>query len=709
MGQLVKDDFFTLFESVAALEIMDPKMDSGYLAPGETFQDEYDVLRPPSEEEVLGIMDQLLCHEMAWHRGSPLSQSLFTSLYLDKLLWPVPKVLEDAQFGQSGEVGGRGGDLLHVVLRAYCLSLVKCCDYVHRQIGSEHCYEEEDFVTQLYNRNLLTRTSNEELQKLIEAALSWLGMNVDISSQVKAGLEQRLRFREAFLFALASDPTCSQKANLHWDECLALLPRINESHTSGKEVSQSFSVKVQRKLASTVPPRPIVELGFEDAHAHLTRLCQDSKDALRVLDYQGSNNLMTFVRTFQSRNPQPSVYVRALLQSLLFSEMKVLGRMSVKQLLFDDLAETVMPADQILDPENWDVEAPQDPRFVIAKKMDLFVMRATQSYLDLFRSLCQNRSRVRRTLCHTIEDWDTLQLEAEELDIELQSLTKEEPYIDRPDFPNPIFAFPLSSWAYHHKLQQMEWIVQLGFELDVYQLDELGGMYWYLQSLAQTRILHLERTRGFITRKLKRCSIDGVLQHRTTKDAFTKTLSWLSFALLEAESTQSFADGLARLYTFLNRVNLVSTPSRPYSTDVLRYDLRMQPFLHISLPEALPFEHFSSFATNSSLSTEAVLERVTEALPYARKLLDQLSKMDSPSSRAVLCEAEWRSGVRNMLRACIAACIAGTVVGKAFAGGEKEVAQLELEIEVGKGDVGGKGGRYSAGWIVPAIKTKGKK
>ncbi|KAG8419053.1 N-alpha-acetyltransferase, non-catalitic subunit [Metarhizium acridum] len=28
-GELVKDGFFTLFDSVAALEIMDPKMDSG--------------------------------------------------------------------------------------------------------------------------------------------------------------------------------------------------------------------------------------------------------------------------------------------------------------------------------------------------------------------------------------------------------------------------------------------------------------------------------------------------------------------------------------------------------------------------------------------------------------------------------------------------------------------------------------------------------
>ena len=78
---------------------------------------------------------------MAWHRGSPLSQSLFTSLYLDKLLWPVSRTLRDAQFGFSDGAPQPGGELLHVVLRAYCLATIKCCDHVHRQIGLESYYE----------------------------------------------------------------------------------------------------------------------------------------------------------------------------------------------------------------------------------------------------------------------------------------------------------------------------------------------------------------------------------------------------------------------------------------------------------------------------------------------------------------------------------------------------------------------------------------
>ena len=50
--------------------------------------------------------------------------------------------------------------------------------------------------------------------------------------------------------------------------------------------------------------------------------------------------------------------------------------MSIKQLLFDDLEEISLPADILVDGTNSGIEAPQDPRFQIAKKMDEFVQRA---------------------------------------------------------------------------------------------------------------------------------------------------------------------------------------------------------------------------------------------------------------------------------------------------------------------------------------------
>lgn len=43
---------------------MDPKMDTGYLAEGETMDDDYDLGRILLPEEVLGIIDQIFCLEV---------------------------------------------------------------------------------------------------------------------------------------------------------------------------------------------------------------------------------------------------------------------------------------------------------------------------------------------------------------------------------------------------------------------------------------------------------------------------------------------------------------------------------------------------------------------------------------------------------------------------------------------------------------------
>ena len=45
------------------------------------------------------------------------------------------------------------------VLRAYCLGLVKCCDFVIAKIQGRDYYEEEDFCTHTYNRTLFPQIS----------------------------------------------------------------------------------------------------------------------------------------------------------------------------------------------------------------------------------------------------------------------------------------------------------------------------------------------------------------------------------------------------------------------------------------------------------------------------------------------------------------------------------------------------------------------
>lgn len=44
---------------------MDPKMDSGCIQVGEELEVLYDVSRSLQPEQVLGIIDQLICHEVS--------------------------------------------------------------------------------------------------------------------------------------------------------------------------------------------------------------------------------------------------------------------------------------------------------------------------------------------------------------------------------------------------------------------------------------------------------------------------------------------------------------------------------------------------------------------------------------------------------------------------------------------------------------------
>lgn len=112
---------------------------------------------------------------------------------------------------------------------------------------------------------------------------------------VKKALWCRLRFRAQFLkiVEMADSRTSADTKGL-WTGLLATLPDLKSSAQLGNAVPSSFSVKIQRKLASTVPPRPIVLVSQEAAFDHLERLCRDASVVVEVLKYYDSHSLMVF-------------------------------------------------------------------------------------------------------------------------------------------------------------------------------------------------------------------------------------------------------------------------------------------------------------------------------------------------------------------------------------------------------------------------------
>ena len=84
-GQLVHGPHFSLFDSMSAVEIGNPRMDPGvHVGRQQQSGKDLDSAAPLklTNEQVLKVADQLMAQEMSWHGGNTLAQTVFTCLYL---------------------------------------------------------------------------------------------------------------------------------------------------------------------------------------------------------------------------------------------------------------------------------------------------------------------------------------------------------------------------------------------------------------------------------------------------------------------------------------------------------------------------------------------------------------------------------------------------------------------------------------------------
>jgi N-alpha-acetyltransferase 35, NatC auxiliary subunit len=155
--------------------------------------------------------------------------------------------------------------------------------------------KEEDFVTNTYSRSLLEAFEIPLIRKVLDTARATLSSLDDgsISSDLIQALDARLMFRDAFLVTMESTLGTSSPDYMRtcWKEGILILERIKKSHALGKELPDAFSPKLQRKLASTMPPRPIVQISFDLAFGHLTSLFKDGIEVIDVFNYTDSQCL----------------------------------------------------------------------------------------------------------------------------------------------------------------------------------------------------------------------------------------------------------------------------------------------------------------------------------------------------------------------------------------------------------------------------------
>lgn len=364
--------------------------------------------------------------------------------------------------------------------------------------------------------------------------------------------------------------------------------------------------------------------------------------------------------------------------------------MSHYDLLLTDIRNLVLAGDPLTDPDSFQVEVTSDPRHICSRLIEGFMDKAIDEYLNLYRMVCQNRCRIRRTFTQAIPILDALESEAQRVDAELSSVATSL-RIKKKKTGRIVTLDPLTSWTRFHKLRIMTWAVQLGFETEIYLPDELGKMYWFLMQLSRQRSQLIGDIDEFTNQRK---------QHTQRKETVAECLSaiqWYQSLYDYTTITTLLSLALWKLYKLLTHTNIITSPKRDFAKSQLLYEARIKPFLSVindSVPRHQDFED----AALQTDSVDTTCKDIDGSLKAAKTLLAGLKKLTPEQGRFVGTEDEWKREIKQLETTCVAIAVATSQFLRAKGKyGQDELGGV-MECRPEK--------KYHDWWVVPMLKEK---
>ncbi|KAK9366149.1 Mak10 subunit, NatC N-terminal acetyltransferase-domain-containing protein [Lipomyces kononenkoae] len=695
-GELAMLETFELVNAINALEIMDLKMDTGLLDIL-SHDEEFDTKANRTAREVLGVMDELLAMEMSWHTGGALSQTVFTCLYIEQALNNFNGNISSANFGNDSNVVPTPSDedieslFVHVVLREFVVGIIKSCDLSRRRLQCNEILEDEDIVTQTYSADLMQFVPGTKIcAGLAAASIKMQQLKPEIERQHTDGQEKtdllscvegfiaRLELRILMIKALDSADDAPEQQLQFLAGARDWIQRVVSTNSLAQPLPAAFSIAIQGRLECGMPPRPKVEMSFGAAIATLERLINGTIDVLRIHDYGSIGDITAYFEEFGMRRPAELPYVRCQLFKRFLVHRKILGKFSVRDAVISDITDLCCPSPALF---------AMDDAHPCRQTLDLFLSRAEACFESLFSIMCHNRSRLRQRLCSAILDWDSLQVDSEHLESRVEMLEFSPLLPTVTGGEEGLRALPLSSWVYFRKLQIMTWIVFMGFELDIYRLDEWPLMLWYGDYILGAMDSHLERIETILeitvatqpdstassgrTRKAKKNK--GATMTTTTapapgvpppsQESLIRTRTWMAQLRSQTAAYKELCHGymcfMAALVLAGCVRSLTTSPSDPsrneYTSPELWYRLRLKPFSTIGVPEIPSFETYQRLSNLRDWQIDSLLDNAQLSVNSARNIADAGSKLKSEQQVNIKLVQE--SSAKYMRRCLTRSCV----------------------------------------------------
>lgn len=621
--ELISGDNFNLFAAMSALEIMDPKMDSGivstYYSVDEAIENgaapiplSFD--RTSDTQRVIDIMDHFLACEATWHKGGSLAQTMFSCIYLLR-----PERTSS-----------------HALLHSFCIVIRATCNALVSAVSDSRTNEEEDLFTMAYGLPLkangdekclsLLHAVEETLCRQLKACkaplskrtvledMEPLQTNLDLGEGFCKAVLCRLRFRKHFYHVLTSMRKPQGKglelAKKHIVSCLSELDSMLKTeeflrHNSACGTSENeeakttasgcqpvgFDTTLNSRSAAPTPPRAIKLLSWKKAVNYFQKLlhdldviCSYSLDPV----FEGALRFVVDVQKIQ-----PDLVARAHIQLLLVQDGKLYGR----EPLFAVICKAALLPEGA---KNHDIQKNET------------IQQLGQLIITLLRILCANTAWQRRKLGKILQDWRIIYVQLElafrkefgdaaSTSVEQSSLLK--------------ICKHILIWVE----EQTYWIalrfLVLGFELELYSTSEYCMVYWYiyvvLMKLAEKTHLKMMLSNDSSRRKSKK------------KKDFAKDVGKEYQVPPVVQLLQCYvyvAQGLMMMLASLRNENKIFLCLGPFNSEQERFVQHFELLQKACIPDHASYFSFSETVANTRLSTLSMHNCFKDAQRIAKEL-----------------------------------------------------------------------------------------
>ncbi|KAF5318081.1 hypothetical protein D9619_012186 [Psilocybe cf. subviscida] len=328
-NSLIFMEGFTLQESMSALEIGEPRLDTGLIIQ-EQVRPPFNPSQPLLPEEICWILDRALAFETEFYAGNFLAHTVHTLLYTHYLSLIDPDHFIMTSYAVDPE---RPPELITVVLRSCVQGLLKCCDLTWRQLSRGGVYDTEDWQSDKCEVSLLEGMQVETIVTNLEKAVNWVESSAKLSPERRPALRARLLLRRSLLQVLHAEIGKSmlrfQTAILEARDHLAQVQDTPAPECGPNSPAHlAFDPYIGRQLQMATPIRVISPPSFEQTCQTVAHYL-DGLEELGLLASVPKISTWKIAGNLRQHMPgtfQQAPYVRALTQLTFYDGFLIFNK-----------------------------------------------------------------------------------------------------------------------------------------------------------------------------------------------------------------------------------------------------------------------------------------------------------------------------------------------------------------------------------------------